>query len=85
MENGIHVGNTISLAEAAPPVTDAVVRVLAAIAEHRIDRETGIRALDVIGLTAQPSPVSISDCTIDGGDKPRTTYVYQGDEAGEQS
>jgi hypothetical protein len=63
METGIHVGNKIDAKEAVGPVAKAVMDVLKAISDCRIDREVALKALDVVSLYGQPQAV-ISNCNI---------------------
>lgn len=71
MDAAIKVGNEISMREAAEPVGTQIIAILAAIGEHRIDRETGIKALEVLGSVASISNINFSDVNItydpDGG------------------
>jgi len=64
MKAMINVGHEISMKEAAEPIAEALVKVLAALSEGRHDREVSIKALDVIGLSAGVNGVAISHCNL---------------------
>jgi hypothetical protein len=80
METGIHIGNKIDAKEAVGPIAKAVVDVLGAIHDYRIDRETALKALDVVGLAGQPQGTSVSYCNVTGGPPPQRQTIY-GDDA----
>lgn len=79
METGIHIGNKIDANESAPAITAAVVEVLEAIDEHRIDREVAIKALEVVQMSVgQGNPVTISNCHIDGSATITPSHITEG-------
>jgi hypothetical protein len=67
MDTGIHVGPKINAHEAVGPLSEALVKVLAAIATNHIDRETGVKALEILGMSAGVQHTTISHCHIEAG------------------
>jgi hypothetical protein len=64
MKSMINIGNDVDMSKAAPEMAAALVDILTAIGEHRIDRKVAITALNVMTKVAGIGNTTISECTL---------------------
>ncbi len=64
MKTGMHVGNQVDMKESAEPLAKAIVSILNACGENRIDREVSLKALETLGAAAGVSHVTVQNCMI---------------------
>lgn len=64
MKSLLHVGNDIDATKVMPDIQKAIVAVLETIAVNRIDRETGLKALEIIGMNVGNHNITVSHCNL---------------------